>query len=217
MKNKRLFMILGVLGVIIISIFAAGYYLNEQFNERIINNGNLIIGNGNVTSQEVNVSGFDSVDLNGVADITIHPSEDYKVIVTTDSNIQDNVVITSKNNSLYISSKNDKFTTKELTIDIYMPNLKSVRLKGVGNLKISKGKATDLEIIQKGVGDIDTQDYEVENVNITLSGTGNIKTWATKTLTGKLSGLGDVLYKGNPFVKVDINGVGDVRKIQGIN
>jgi len=94
-----------------------------------------------------------------------------------------------------------------------MPELRSINLNGVGDIEILKGKAPYLEIILFGVGNIDTKNYEVENVNLTLFGTGSIKTWATSTLTGKLTGVGDVLYKGSPLVKIDINGVGEVSKI----
>ena len=81
MKDKRPLMILWILGLIIISLFVAGYYLNERFNERIISNGNfMIVGNGNVTTQERALNGFDSVVLEGVANINIHPSKDYSLI-----------------------------------------------------------------------------------------------------------------------------------------
>ena len=105
MKDKRPLILLGILGLIIISLFVVGYYLNEQFNERIGNGNFMMVGNGDVTSQEREMNGFDSVVLNGVANINIHPSEDYKVVVTTDSNIQDNIIITTKNNSLQIFNK----------------------------------------------------------------------------------------------------------------
>jgi len=209
MKNKGLLAILG-LGFVLVLIISlmAGYYLNELNGEAI--------ANGNVISKEVSAKEFDGMVLNGVADVNIHSSESYKVVVTTDSNIQDNIAITVDNNILRIDTEYNNFfwhNPPKVTIDIYTPELKNVELNGVGDIKILNGKSSDLKIKLSGVGDIDARNYEVENVNITLHGTGDIKVWATDTLTGKFSGVGDVLYKGDPLINIDTNGIGRVKRL----
>lgn len=50
------------------------------------------------------------------------------------------------------------------------------------------------------VCNIDAQNFQVQDVTITHSGIGNIKIWATNTLNVTFSGIGDILYKGNPTI-----------------
>ena len=172
-------------------------------------------GNGSVVSQERSASDFYGVILDGIGDVNVYYSENYKVIVTTDNNIQDIVTIKVDGNNLHIDEKTKRgFHSSKLTIDVYMPELKNISLKGVGNINIINGKTSDFEIKLSGVGDIDAQNYEAENVVVTLSGTGDIKTWVTKSLTGKLSGVGNVLYNGNPSINnVNNTGVGNVNTL----
>ena len=182
----------------------------------IIPIGYTIHGNGKVVSQERTAENFDSVILNGVGNVNIHHSDDYKVTVTTDTNIQPIITINVDSNCLHINenSTNGGFEPTKLVIDVYMPGLKSVSLKGVGDIKIIDGDAYNCKMNLSGVGNIYAQNFEVKNVNVTLSGVGDIKTWVTNNLTGSLSGVGNILYKGNPStVNISKSGIGDIKKI----
>ncbi|MDR0321077.1 MAG: DUF2807 domain-containing protein [Treponema sp.] len=173
------------------------------------------IGNGNVVSQERQASDFSGVTIEGVGNVNIYYAENYKVVVTTDSNIQDIITTKVNGNNLYIDEKNKKnFNPTKLIIDIYMPELRNINLNGVGDIKIISGKYFDFRMDLSGVGNIDAQNYEAENVVVTLSGTGDIKTWVTKSLTGKISGVGNVLYRGNPSINsVNRSGIGNVKRL----
>jgi len=172
-------------------------------------------GNGNVTSQERAIRNFDCVILNGIGDVNIHFDDYYRVEVITDSNIQDMIITKVNGNNLYIETANNfGFEPTKLIINVYLPELKNVKLKGVGNIVIANGKASHFEMELSGVGNIDAKNYNVENVNVSLSGVGDIKTWVTRKLTGKISGVGDVYYKGNPtIIDVDTNITGKVKKM----
>jgi len=176
---------------------------------------NQIKGNGNVVSQERTASDFYNVILDGVGDVNIHNAENYRVTVTTDSNIQDIITITVNGNNLHIDGKktNNGFSPTKLVIDVYLPEIKSIELNGVGNIGIINGKESNLEIKLSGVGNINGQNYEAENVSISLSGVGDIRTWATKNLTGSISGVGNVLYKGEPTINVNTNITGNIKKL----
>jgi hypothetical protein len=171
-----------------------------------------IKGNGNIVSQERAASGFYGLTIDGVGNVNVHPGEDYKLEVTTDDNLQEFVLVEVKNSVLHIDTKSNLRPTK-LIIDVHLPDLQSVSINGVGNVKLSNGNASDLEISLSGVGNLDAQNYEVENVTIKQSGVGNSTVWATNSLNGTLSGVGNVRYKGNPTVNVNVSGVGKVNKL----
>ncbi|MCL2190949.1 MAG: DUF2807 domain-containing protein [Treponema sp.] len=182
----------------------------------VINAGTYNIrGNGNVVGQQRSLQGFDSVVLAGVGNVNIHPGEESRVVVTTDSNIQDFITTDVSGTSLRIGArKNTSFNPTRLTIDVYLPTLRSISLQGVGNFTVGAGEASFLELILDGVGDIDAQNFEAGSVNVNLSGVGDIRAWATNTLTGNLSGVGNVRFRGNPSTNtVNRSGVGQVRPL----
>ena len=172
------------------------------------------IGNGDVIRQERQVRGFNGISVEGVADVNIQPGEDYKVVVITDENLQHRVLTETRNNVLYISIKSRKgFNSTKLIVDVHLPELQSLDLSGVGDVRIADGSATDLAISLSGVGDINAQNYRIENVFVKHSGVGDVKIWATHVLDGTLSGVGDIRYKGNPTVSVKVSGVGKVSEL----
>ena len=168
------------------------------------------LGNHNVISQERAAEGFNSITLDGVGNVNVHPGKNYRVIVTTDSNLQDRVLTAVDGNNLRISQRSGSFNSTELTIDVYMPELRSISLRGAGNFKINNGSASEFDYSLSGAGNINAQSFQVQNVTINHSGTGNAKIWATNSLNGTLSGVGNILYKGNPTININKKGVGNI-------
>jgi hypothetical protein len=166
-----------------------------------------------VISQERAAEGFDGIALAGAGDVNVHFSENFNVIVTTDSDLQDKVVTAVEGNTLRITQRSRSFNARELTIDVYMPELKSISLTGAGDIKINGGNASRLDIALSGAGDIKAHNFQVQNVTVKHSGVGNVKIWATNTLTGNLSGVGDILYRGSPRININRTGVGKIRPL----
>jgi hypothetical protein len=161
---------------------------------------NGIKGDGNVVSQERMASGFYGISIDGAANVNVHHGEDYKVVVTTDNNLQEFVSVEVKNDIVHINTKpNTNLKSTRLIVDVHLPELQSINLKGVGNVKLSDGNASDLQISLSGVGNVDAQNYQVENIVITQSGVGNSKIWVTNSLSGTLSGVGNISYKGRRY------------------
>ena len=172
-----------------------------------------IKGDRNIVSQERTVSGFNAIVIDGAVNVNVQHGDDCKVVVITDNNLQDFVSMELNNNVLHINTKSDtNLRPTKLIVEICLPDLKSVNIKGVSNVKILDGNASNLEISLSGVGNIDTQNYQVENISINHSGVGNAKVWATNSLSGTLSGVGNISYKGSPMVNVNASGVGKVKK-----
>lgn len=72
-----------------------------------------------------------------------------------------------------------------------------MRITGSGDIDIA-GKCADAEYSISGSGDINGAELKADNAVARISGSGAIKCHATQTLRGKVSGSGDVAYKGNP-------------------
>ena len=170
---------------------------------------------GCVLSRERELKDFYGVTLEGAGNVNIYLAEDYRVVVTTGNNNHDIITTKVHGNKLCIDEKRNRCgDSTKLTVDIYMPELNTVSLQGVGTIRIINGKTSNFEINLSGVGTIDAQNFEAEDVVVNLSGTGDIKTWASKSLSGKLSGIGDVMYKGMPEKRnVNRTGIGTVKTL----
>ncbi|WP_047244798.1 head GIN domain-containing protein [Maribacter thermophilus] len=88
----------------------------------------------------------------------------------------------------------------------------SASMSGSGDITLS-GNTEDFEATISGSGDIKAFDLEADNVNATVSGSADIKVTANKTLKARVSGSGDITYRGNPS-KLDTktSGSGDISK-----
>lgn len=85
-------------------------------------------------------------------------------------------------------------------------------MSGSGDITL-KGNTIDFKAVISGSGDIKAYDLQADNVTATISGSADIKVTANKMLQARVSGSGDISYRGNP-TKVDTktSGSGDISK-----
>jgi lipopolysaccharide export system protein LptA len=83
-------------------------------------------------------------------------------------------------------------------------------MSGSGDMALS-GKASDFDVSISGSGDVNAYDLIADNVDATVSGSANVKVTAIKEIIAKVSGSGDIDYRGNPE-KIDtkVSGSGDI-------
>lgn len=72
-------------------------------------------------------------------------------------------------------------------------------VSGSGDVEMS-GAAQQATYTVRGSGDISADKLIVTNVVATVSGSGDISCYASKRLDAKVSGSGDIEYKGNPSI-----------------
>jgi thioredoxin-related protein len=171
-----------------------------------------IKGNGKIITRERTVTDFNGVVLEYVANIKIHFSDTYKVVVRMDSNLQDLLSVNVRNGLLYINAEKEIRPKKRTVIDVYLPEIKTVRLHGVGEIVLDSGSGSKMEAVLFGVGKINAQNYHVKEINIDHSGVGTMRIWAD-VINGMASGVGNVLYKGTPTVNAGRAGIGKIKKL----
>ncbi|WP_299435822.1 head GIN domain-containing protein [uncultured Maribacter sp.] len=99
----------------------------------------------------------------------------------------------------------------DITLDINSSTI-NASMSGSGDINLS-GSTTNFDATISGSGDIKAFDLIADNVNATISGSADIKVTAKQKLKARVSGSGDINYKGNP-VKIDtkVSGSGDITK-----
>ncbi len=99
----------------------------------------------------------------------------------------------------------------DITLDLDVDTI-STSMSGSGDIILS-GTANNFDATISGSGDIKAYDLDADNVEATISGSADIKVTAHKMLKARVSGSGDISYRGNPE-KVDTktSGSGDISK-----
>ncbi|BFP42401.1 head GIN domain-containing protein [Flavobacteriaceae bacterium GF1] len=110
--------------------------------------------------------------------------------------------------------KSNRFRTSisgsgDISLEIEATSL-DASMSGSGDMNLS-GRATDFEVSVSGSGDIRAYDLEADFVDAQVSGSADIKVTAKEMLKARVSGSGDISYKGNPK-KIDTksSGSGDI-------
>ncbi|WP_191859775.1 head GIN domain-containing protein [Hanstruepera ponticola] len=84
----------------------------------------------------------------------------------------------------------------DMKLDIKATSVES-SIAGSGDIDL-KGKTTNLEVSIAGSGDYSGFGLEADNTEVSISGSGNAEVVSNLFIKARISGSGDVEYKGNP-------------------
>ena len=82
-------------------------------------------------------------------------------------------------------------------------------ISGSGDISLA-GDADLMDVNISGSGDVHAFDLIVQECDVLISASGDVRTYVEDLLKVRISGSGDVLYKGNPELDIDITGSGSV-------
>lgn len=112
--------------------------------------------------------------------------------------------------------KSDNFNTRisgsgDITLAIEAENVEAT-LSGSGDINL-EGKTTNLNIQVSGSGDIKAYELEAEFATVQVSGSADVKVTANQSIDARVSGSGDITYRGNPKkINSKSSGAGDISK-----
>ena len=74
-----------------------------------------------------------------------------------------------------------------------------------------QGTATTFEAAVSGSGDVDAYDLKTEKAELKISGSGSIGAAVEKEIVARVSGSGDIKYKGQPKIEdIKVSGSGKI-------
>jgi len=225
--------------------FTEGY---AQFNKKIV-------GNSTVTTKTVTTSDYDVINVAGSMDVKLEKGTEGTIVVSTDENLHNYLIIESENGTLTIKIKNQVTlkTKKGIKITVPFKDISKLSLSGSGDV-LSKDviNSNSFEVSLSGSGDINldldannidakltgsgdlelsgkTQYFEIkvsgsgnfkgsslssQNTQVYISGSGDAKVNATKSLKARVNGSGDIRYSGNPEISdTKVMGSGSIKSI----
>ncbi len=171
-----------------------------------------------------NLHGYIETRVNG-SELEIDTKEGYRI--KTDKDIK--IYITSPEfNKVHLSGSgniisqnqingNDKIDLSvsgsgNIKVDLHAP-IVDAQMSGSGDIDLS-GEAKKFEGSLSGSGNIRAMDLKTEETAIRISGSGNADVYASTKLDVRVTGSGDVRYKGGvQQVTSNITGSGSVKKM----
>ena len=191
-----------------------------------------VVGSGNVITEERNVNGFSSIDLQGSGNMNVTFGATEAVTVTADDNIMPWIVTSVSNGKLIIRNKSNVniTTSNPVQIDVTMKSIEGVTLSGSGNIDVAdvlgkdilvalfgsgeitmNGTADSVKIQLPGSGNIFCKGLKTDSATVSLNGSGNVTVYASESLDASINGSGDISYAGNPAqVQKEIRGSGNI-------
>lgn len=120
--------------------------------------------------------------------------------------------VTSKNTITASIFKAKLSGSGNLILDIKSSDFE-VALSGSGDV-VLKGNADNFVSKTSGSGDVDAINLTTKKANVSISGSGDMKVNCSESLYARVSGSGDIEYKGDPQSKdTKVSGSGDISKI----
>jgi len=128
------------------------------------------------------LNGFDEIEIRGLFDVRISQGEEYSVELIGEEKEKEKYTVSQHGNTLTIEYDNDnkKFDWKsnplnldKIKINIMMPNLEGLDLKGSGDVIFSGFNSDNFELSALGAVDIDGQ-INAHDVVITLGGASEL-------------------------------------------
>ena len=157
-----------------------------------------IRGNGDLVTSERSVSSFEKIKVSGSAEVYFHGSEEYRAVVTVDSNLEEYTEVYTTGDTLNVKTGHGNYLFTKYAVDVYCPALTGVSISGSGQFSGNDTIITStFDVNVSGSGSIEGT-IDCNNFSAGISGSGNIMITGTgKDSDIDISGSGN--FSGNEF------------------
>lgn len=172
-------------------------------------------GNGKVVDDERAVGGFSSIDVSGSTDVRVHKAPQARVVVTTDSNLQEYFDASVRGSTLHLGWKPMTLVTRvtKLVVDVYLPELEGVDLSGSCDMVVEGDFSGDsLEMDLSGSGSVSAASLRYGELSVEISGSGRVEAAGSLgEVRADLSGSGGLALEGKgDEMSLSVSGSGTV-------
>ncbi len=204
---RKMFITLTIFGLMLTGCTVNGIHIDVP--------ANTINGSGKVVTEPRDVTGYSSVDMQSIGNLTITQGNEESLTIKADENLLPYITTRVVNGTLEIGMKPNTSLNPSRTIeyDLVMKEVSGVQLSGFGNIESEGLKGKNIEVKLAGSGDINIGKLEADSLLVRISGFGNFHSQSIKaaTPTIEITGSGDInvdeLDAENLAVK--ISGFGD--------
>jgi hypothetical protein len=191
-------------------------------------------GNGERITEKIRVDSFNQINISGAFDVTLIPSDSDEIIIETDENLFEYIVVRAKGSTLNIDTDRRLNSKEGIQISIPVNEIERIVSSGASIIKSSdKLHTKELDVVLSGAGKINlnleassvdvgisgaTMVYlegSTQNLNIDMSGAGSLEAgyFETKDCSVSISGVGKVLVNVSGNLSANVSGLGKVEYV----
>jgi len=172
-------------------------------------------GNGDVTTQERQVSSFDAINVGCAIHLYISQGEKQMVKVETDENLQNKIVTKVNNGTLHLSCDNIKDATK-MAVYVTVVNLKKLDASGASKVTgETLLKSEQFELYTSGASKAILNIETGTLINETSGAANNTLNLKAGTVNTEVSGAGTLTLKGTAEKhNTEVSGAGNLKAIE---
>jgi hypothetical protein len=173
---------------------------------------NRIDGNNQLITENRQLVSFNRVVNEGTFNVYVKQDTIFEVTVEAESNLVPHIRTLVSGNSLVIDTRENLHNYFPMNVYVRTPFINGVHLKGSGYMQLDSLDTDNLEIELSGSGNIKGQ-TSTNYIKATISGSGSIDLYAVSSATDtKISGSGDIKLVGESFSGTHtISGSGSIR------
>lgn len=168
-----------------------------------------------IVTKSVEVGPFDSIVAKGKFDVKYIPGDQSVKVCGPENSVKKFKVEVTEGVLTIESAKTSFIKGENLVVYISTPSLASIRIEGAGDFKADRGIVSEnLNLNVSGAGNIEVKSLEVEDVKLSINGAGDIEVKGAdcKSIDVVVNGAGDVSLEGvecKSFT-ANMNGAGSV-------
>lgn len=174
-------------------------------------------GSGDIITEYYDLESFDEIDLQMGADVVLSQGDNFSVEVEASDNLHKKITTKVKNGELVLRLDRGECIRGKNDVVFYVtcPDITAISVSGSGNVtNVTPIDGGNVDIRVSGSGNIDLDDFNVEDCFISVSGSGNVELNGQETMSSleaKISGSGEVHAYNVAADRVDIgvSGSGD--------
>ncbi|MCP4539300.1 MAG: DUF2807 domain-containing protein [Chloroflexi bacterium] len=173
-------------------------------------------GSGDIVTEDVPVSDFDRVALDGIGDVIITQQETESLSIETDDNILPYIETKVRNGTLIISltseARNKNLDPTMIEISVGMQEVAGLSIGGAGDIFASSLDVDRLQLDVNGAGKINVGELDATELSVGFNGAGSVEVDALNAEESSVSinGAGDVSLTGQvERQEIAVNGAGD--------
>jgi hypothetical protein len=196
--------------------------------------GRRIEGNGVLTEESRDVGNFNEIELAGIGSVYVEFGDETSLVIEAEENLMDYIETRIFGQKLVIRLEDDYSydPTEDINFYLTVVELEGVSISGLGNMSLPEIETDRFEIGISGAGDVTIDalyadrlyadlsglgdvdilggEVEIQDVNISGSGTYSSKDMACREADVSVSGLGSATVTVSEYLDASISGAGDI-------
>jgi len=174
---------------------------------------NGVRGEGNVTTEVINVDDFTGVHASSGIDVTISQGE-FSVEVVADENLHEYINVEREGRMLKIGTERNIYRAESKVVHVSLPELTDLKISSAGDIEAKTDfECEDLDIQISSAGDLELG-VTADEIDLSISSSGDCDIWGrTEYFDAHLSSAGDLnaFELEADYVKVSVSSAGDAR------